>query len=352
MRPLAYILLILNFIGMHLCVQAQIHAPVLMDAHTLFALEPTTSVCEGAAYQFAGNSELSHVWCGPNGFNSVEQNPLLTKHATLDLSGTYYVTVTSKYGSSSFKTELTVYPTLHTTITDSLSICGGESVTLMAGGGKTYDWVSVDGLSNYHIAAPVASPKITTKYSVQISNGGCSEVKEVKVTVLKPPTVNAGNDIDIETGDNIKLNGKTQGDSITYYWTPADYLDDPLSLTPIASPLSSIKYTLHVESLGGCGVATDELNVQVYPKITIANTFSPNNDGKNDTWEVANLSAYPHSILTVYNRYGGQVFRSVGGDRAWDGKLNGRPLPATAYYYILNPGAGRPVRSGWIMLLL
>ena len=67
---------------------------------------------------------------------------------------------------------------------------------------------------------------------------------------------------------------------------------------------------------------------------TFFNAFSPDGDGKNDTWEVKNLDQFPNNDLTVFNRWGDQVFKSqsYSSTKAWDG---GNLNPGT-YYYILN----------------
>lgn len=68
--------------------------------------------------------------------------------------------------------------------------------------------------------------------------------------------------------------------------------------------------------------------------VTFFNAFSPDNDGKNDTWEVKNLDLYPNNDLTVFNRWGDEVFKTKGysSAKAWDG---GGLNPGT-YFYILN----------------
>ena len=66
---------------------------------------------------------------------------------------------------------------------------------------------------------------------------------------------------------------------------------------------------------------------------TFFNAFSPDGDGKNDTWEVKNLDLYPNNELSVFNRWGDEVFKTKGysSAKAWDG---GNLNPGT-YYYVL-----------------
>ena len=67
--------------------------------------------------------------------------------------------------------------------------------------------------------------------------------------------------------------------------------------------------------------------------LTIFNAFSPDGDGKNDTWIIKNIDLYPQNTLTIFNRWGDEVYRAQGysNSKAWDG---GSLNPGT-YYYVL-----------------
>jgi gliding motility-associated-like protein len=85
--------------------------------------------------------------------------------------------------------------------------------------------------------------------------------------------------------------------------------------------------------------------------ITIPNSFSPNGDGRNDLWEIKNLSAYPHNTVEVFNRYGQRLFRSIGYNIAWDGTFKGQPVPPATYYYIVNLKNGNKSFSGSVTIV-
>jgi len=152
-------------------------------------------------------------------------------------------------------------------------------------------------------------------------------------------------------GQSVALAGSASGDNISYYWTPTQYMDNPLSLTPVVSPLVDFTYTLHVSTTNGCGDATDDVFVRVYQKVTVPNSFSPNGDGINDLWLIGGLDTYPESVTEVFNRYGQLVFRSVGYSKPWDGTYNGSPLPVGTYYYIIDRKNGFPVLSSWVLII-
>ena len=87
------------------------------------------------------------------------------------------------------------------------------------------------------------------------------------------------------------------------------------------------------------------------PKLTIPTMFSPNGDGINDVWNIINLDAYTDCLLTVYNRGGAVVFKSIGYNKPWNGTRNGSPLDPGTYYYILDRKNNLPIISGWVFLM-
>lgn len=67
--------------------------------------------------------------------------------------------------------------------------------------------------------------------------------------------------------------------------------------------------------------------------IGLYNAFSPDGDGKNDTWEVKNIDAFPDNDLKIYDRSGNMVFRANGynSSKFWDGQN----VSSGTYIYIL-----------------
>lgn len=87
------------------------------------------------------------------------------------------------------------------------------------------------------------------------------------------------------------------------------------------------------------------------PKLTIPTVFSPNGDGVNDVWNIANLDAYTDCRLTVYDRSGAVVFKSIGYNTPWNGTRNGAPLDTGTYYYVIDFEDEIPRVSGWVFLI-
>ena len=121
---------------------------------------------------------------------------------------------------------------------------------------------------------------------------------------------------------------------IQYAWSPAEGLDDAGIRNPIANPEKTTRYRLRATTVDGCEMFADVL-VAVKSDIKMPTVFSPNDDGVNDVWNISELSTYPKSRVTVFNRYGELVFRSSSNHTWWDGTYKGRRMPVGVYYYVI-----------------
>jgi len=93
------------------------------------------------------------------------------------------------------------------------------------------------------------------------------------------------------------------------------------------------------------------LTINQDPSVVVPNTFTPNGDGINDTWNIKFLDSYPNCTVKIYNRYGENVYSSVGYGIAWNGTYRGIQLPQGTYYYIINLQSGLKVLSGSVTII-
>ncbi len=127
------------------------------------------------------------------------------------------------------------------------------------------------------------------------------------------------------------------------YITTTAIITSPIGKYPITvSAAESPNYT--ISYLPGI------LNV-VAAGIIIPNTFTPNGDGINDTWNIKYIENYPNCTIDIFNRYGTKLYTSVGYPIPWGGKYNGANLPVGTYYYIINLGNGQSVISGYVAII-
>ena len=140
------------------------------------------------------------------------------------------------------------------------------------------------------------------------------------------------------------------GHNLSYLWTPNQNILSDTVLNAQVFPDDDKRYFLKITGAGNCS-DTASVNVVVLKLPKIPNVFSPNGDGVNDTWVIEHLESYPGCTVQVFDRYGKQVYVSLGYSRSWNGKSNGKELPTGTYYYIIYPRNGRQPLSGSITIL-
>ena len=85
--------------------------------------------------------------------------------------------------------------------------------------------------------------------------------------------------------------------------------------------------------------------------LSMPNTFTPNGDGINDTWNVKALSFYVNCSVDIFDRWGNRVFSSIGYTVPWDGTYKGTALPPGTYYYIIKLNNGLDPLSGFVTII-
>jgi len=112
-----------------------------------------------------------------------------------------------------------------------------------------------------------------------------------------------------------------------------------------------VLYTLTVTGLGNC-VETDVFKMTALNMVQPTNTFTPNGDGINDVWKIKYIEKYPDCNVELYSPQGNLLYKiNNGKQKAWDGTINGRMMPAGTYYYIINPKNNRKKLTGYVTLL-
>ncbi|MDB9774991.1 PKD domain-containing protein [Vicingaceae bacterium] len=150
------------------------------------------------------------------------------------------------------------------------AICLGSSTPI--GGsptgpaGSTYLWTPNIGLSNSVLSNPIASPTVTTTYSVLVTDAnGCTASDDVVVNVNPLPFVDAGIDGVVCLNDTLQVGGAPTGPSgSVYLWSPAATIVDPTVANPLVFPTVNTTYTVIVTDINGC-VNTDDVLVSVNP---------------------------------------------------------------------------------------
>jgi gliding motility-associated-like protein len=99
---------------------------------------------------------------------------------------------------------------------------------------------------------------------------------------------------------------------------------------------ASVLVTLTVTDTFNCSDEdTMQLNVENCCQVYMPNVFSPNGDGKNDTYKPSLGYDVQLVRFAIYNQWGEKIFITSDKDKAWDGYYKGQPVELDTYYYIL-----------------
>lgn len=298
---------------------------------TLNVTASPSSMCRGSSSSLAVSGGAANYTWSPSGALSNVNLPATT--ASPVQTTTYTVIGANGLCTSSATIELVVIQTATIQASKFGDVCFGESTTIEAIGGTTYSWLPVSGLSHANAASTDAGPLVTTVYTVTASGPGlCPSTSTVEVKVNPLPHVYAGRDTTINIDETITLTGT--GDVEVGFLSPTS--------TPLicnfcnaitVNPQETTCYVLKGENGYGC-VDYDTVCVYVTKdfNVYIPNAFTPNEDGYNDVFIPVGYGIN-EIRLTVFDRWGVQIFTSNETSIGWDGSNKGKQCEQGIYVY-------------------
>lgn len=331
---------------------------VTVAAMPVITVTSNSPVCLGDVFRVffsTGGTNCFSIATGPNSLLEGSCDGQFGSDAvSYQDAGVWNIKVTNSFGcSSSSPVQLQVLdkPTASVSFTEA-AVCEGSNVQLQASGGIRYEWQPSSVLTSSSIPDPVANPVETTTFTAKVYNQvGCSDTADIKINVAHKPSANAGPDKVIIANSAAQLQGTVGGDEITYSWAPAINIDDATSLTPNVTPLSDANYILTAVSTAGCGTASDNVHIRVFKDLYVPNAFTPNNDGKNDTWNIPALAAFQNYTVSVFNRSGQLVYYAEDNFIPWDGYYKGSLQSPGTYTYMIDLKQNIPLFKGALVLL-
>jgi len=223
------------------------------------------------------------------------------------------------------------------------TICFGENLQLEVTGGSTFEWSPAESLSDASIAQPIATPGTTTTYEVIVINElGCEFIDSVKVNVV--PEFRA--DFSIEklfncTGFPQFVLTNTSSNAEGYEWRLSDgFTSSEKDLTYQFQ--DSGRYEIYLEAQKSICSQSKSISVSSI-KPEIPNVFTPNQDPKNEFFEITTDAPFQ---LDIFNRWGKKL-------KSWDdyqNTWNGEDLTNGIYYYQLT-FPDKTTCNGWLHIL-
>ena len=275
--------------------------------------------------------------------------------------GVYDITYTTVGAcSSSSMVTITINTTPSITAVSDVTVCDTFTLPVIGGvelsGSESY----YDGAGGSGIAYAAGST-ITNSMTLFIydANGTCSDETSFIITVDATPTTSyAGLGQTVcDTVDLATLGGNTSAVG-TGVWTvvagSGTFVDDTDSGTDVSGLTIGTNEYMWTISNGSCAsssanviITMDECLATSPVDLEIPSGFTPDGDLVNDYWELLGIDQYPDCQVEIFNKWGNSIFTSTGYTTAWDGTVNGSPLPVGAFYYIivLNDGSSAPLKG-------
>lgn len=226
---------------------------------TITVTPAAPATCSGVAVNLTGNSNgpsTTYVWSNSSTTNPTAVNP--------PSNTTYTVTGTDANGCSGTASVLvTINPNLVIGVTPSApTICIGGFVDLTATGGTSYVWSPSTDLNCNSCPTVTASPIATTTYTVNGTDAnGCTGSTTVTVITSNGPNIQITQSEEIICrGDTCKL---TVNGASNVVWSPLNGLSSGTGNVVIASPMTTVTYTVSGDNNGCFG--TGEVTVTVTP---------------------------------------------------------------------------------------
>lgn len=280
-----------------------------------------------------------------------------------------------------------------------IKICPGETVTLTAEGGASYQWTNFLGTGNIQTATLYQ----TTTFTVYaLGAKGCRSLNPATITVeVTPELTSPLKDVEMCLGDRVILDAGA-GPNYKYLWntgattqtilasdwgvytvevdngfckkiftakvggaavpfvTAANYESAKKTLTVIAeNPMmnnmtSSLEYSIdNGISWQDSNIFTNLLDNTNYTimvrrvgthcvgtfeffTLQITNIITPNDDGINDVLDLKSLGDFKNFTGSIFDRYGVEMFRFSKELPVWNGTVGGKRLPTATYWYKFN----------------
>jgi gliding motility-associated-like protein len=311
---------------------------------------PDTILCYNQTYSMQGSGGITYLWTPAK---YLDNDTIAHPKATLPNTQLYTLYVHNKFGcEDSANVLLKVRPKLQVRIIGVQSpACYGDVIILAAKG---------SGGDSLHYAFKWPNDSVTGNILIQkmyksgwhtvILTDNCTPLSAtdsifVEVTPKPVALFRVLNGKPYKTDTSVHFHNFSNN-AASYYWTFGDNKStDKKDPDHLYTDSGSYKITLVAYGGGGCGNDTAIQYIQIISgniQIFIPNIFTPNEDSKNDYFEIkgTGIKDYTYSI---YNRWGELIFianstavKSPLGDLGvWDGTFKGVPVPEGVYIYLV-----------------
>jgi gliding motility-associated-like protein/uncharacterized repeat protein (TIGR01451 family) len=241
--------------------------------------------------------------------------------------------------------------------------------TLVPGASMSYEEVYLLTQADREAGQVINTATITAETQIGIiviDRSGSEISNDIPTSVAVPRAPAANNDhaetranaailIDILANDD-PVNSRFDATTVVITETPKNgsvliNSEGTVTYTPLPGFTGEDSFRYRVSDMEGyqTNIALVTINANFF-KLSIANTFTPNGDGINDYFNIVGLNQYAENDLTIFNRWGSEIYRKQNYENNWSGE----GLGEGTYFYLLKvkrKGSQQSeVFKGWVLL--
>lgn len=202
-------------------------------------------------------------------------------------------------------------------------ICNHPIIVSTKNKAYKYTWSNGENSSQIKIERP-------GMYWVKINNKGCSYIDTFKVNAAIGVVPNFGKDLLVCDNEPNKVLSVKAPNDVKLYWNTG------ANTTSINTSKEGIYWVRSTSK--NCGIKTDSVTIKFKNcdcDVYIPNSFTPNDDDRNDLFAPTFQCEYNYFSLTIFDRWGNTVYTSNNINGKWDGKFKSNPCPDDVYVYKL-----------------
>jgi gliding motility-associated-like protein len=293
----------------------------------------------------------------------------------ISTSGTYTLKAVNTFGCVTTKAVNVVIndlPTIIMKAPDSLCIGLSTNITIGLSGQAPWSFQFSDGRQTYFVnnitSQPYqlnVTPTETTIYTISsVSDRYCTnrnpDNNKAKIHITRPIPGVRLKSVNTTAFTNTTLHARDIP-SYTYDWQPKKGLNTYSSPSPVFNYGKQSEYQIKMVSSAGC-VTIDSITVRVANQVDpdapcdffIPNVFSPNGDGRNDTYFPFTINIKEIRFFRIFNRWGELVFETKAFGEGWNGMYKGKLQPTDVFVWTAEAvcNDGTVIRKSGNVLLL
>jgi gliding motility-associated-like protein len=260
------------FFGGYACNAADGEAIILNGTNlgTGYGPDINSGACSGPVGSFYYQNYILNALSDDNANQSINGADALSNITALVSNASNTITLSYNQVSGAVDNQpwgaIFAYPACTLSTTNQSITCLGNSATLSVGPSTlvSYTWSPSGSLNTANVSTVIATPSITTIYTVSATNLlGCVATQTVMVSVPPSFTFSAPSK-SLCIGYSTSL---TAGPASSFTWSPSGSLNTTSAGTVIANPLITTTYTINATNPVGC-VSTQTLQLFVSPTQT------------------------------------------------------------------------------------